>query len=272
MNAKTGRLYIQTPEGITVSLTLAGPTTRFLAWIVDQFCIVALGQTSMLLVVWLGMLGAEYVIAGSMVAYFCVSIGYPIALEWLWRGQTLGKRLLRLRVVDEQGLRLQFSQIVVRNLLRFVDALPLFYLLGGVASFLSAHAQRLGDLAANTVVIRERQFAEPDLDELLAGKYNSFRAYPHIEARLRQRATPEEARVALQALVRRNDLDPNARVELFADLAAHFRELAAFPEEASLGLTDEQYIRNVVDVLFRSRGPAAQGDSPVGARKAGQTA
>ena len=55
---------------------------------------------------------------------FAISVGYAIFTEWFWRGQTVGKRLLRLRVIEEQGLRLQFSQIVTRNLLRFVDMLP----------------------------------------------------------------------------------------------------------------------------------------------------
>ena len=116
----------------------------------------------------------------------------------------------------------------------------------------------LGDIAAGTVVVHLPKHAEPDLDQLLAGKFNSLRAHPHLEARLRQRVSPDEARLALQALVRRDELEPAARVTLFADLAAHFKALVTFPPEDTDAMPDEQYIRNVVDILFRTRGKNAE--------------
>ncbi len=94
-----------------------------------------------------------------ILGYFVVQVGYGIACEWLWRGQTVGKRLLRLRVMDAQGLHLQFSQVALRNLLRFVDSLPAFYLVGGLVSLLNSRAQRLGDFVANTIVIRASKIA-----------------------------------------------------------------------------------------------------------------
>src|SRR5258708_25936096 len=118
----------------------------------------------------MGVVSCKLGAAFYVLAYFFLSIGYGIFCEWRLRGQTVGKRLFRLRVVDVEGMRLQFNQIVVRNLLRFVDSLPAFYFLGGVASWLSTKCQRLGDIAANTVVIRTPQVVEPDLDQLLTGK------------------------------------------------------------------------------------------------------
>jgi hypothetical protein len=159
---------------------------------------------------------------------------------------------MRLRVVDAEGMRLQFNQIVMRNLLRFVDSLPATYLVGGLVCWFNSKCQRLGDIAANTIVIRIPRVFEPDLDQLLAGKFNSLRQYPHLVARLRQSVSPAEAAVALQALLRRDELDPLARVELFGDLAAHFRTKAEFPAEATDGIADEQYIRNVTDVIYRT--------------------
>jgi hypothetical protein len=103
------------------------------------------------------------------------------------------------------------------------------------------------------VVIRNPHIAEPDFDQLLAGKYNSLRLHPHLAARLRQSASPTEAAVALQALLRRDEFEPEARVELFGELAAHFRTKVEFPPEATDGVGDEQYLRNVVDVLYRTR-------------------
>jgi len=251
MNAS--ELRIRTPEGIVFSQLLAGPVTRFLAWFVDLLCVMALlmilGRLLMLVqVVSANLAGALYTLG-----YFVISIGYGMFCEWRWRGLTIGKRLLRLRVVDAEGLRLQFNQIVTRNLLRFVDSLPFFYFVGGVTCWLNPKCQRLGDIAANTIVIRNPRLAQPDLDQLLAGKFNSLRQHPHLAARLRQRVSPAEAAVAVQALLRRDEFDPVARIELFGDLAAHFRAKADFPAEATDGITDEQYLRNVVDVIYRTR-------------------
>jgi uncharacterized RDD family membrane protein YckC len=247
------QLLIRTPEGIRFAQTLAGPMSRFLAWGAD--CVIILGLSWIVgsLLGVFGLLSPDLAKAMGMLAYFVISIGYGILLEWVWRGQTVGKRVLRLRVVDAEGLRLQLNQIVIRNLLRFVDMLPMFYLVGGIACYFNSRHQRLGDLAANTVVVRTPKLSEPDLDQLLAGKFNSLRQYPHIEARLRQRVSPREAAIAMRALLRRDALEASARVDLFADLAQHFRAMAQFPAEAIEGMPDEQYVRNVVDVLYRTR-------------------
>ena len=68
---------------------------------------------------------------------------------------------------------------------------------------------------------------------------------------MRQRTSPQESGIALQALLRRNELDPPDRVELFRDIAAYFKAIMEFPQEATDGISDEQYVRNVVDTLFR---------------------
>jgi len=250
---KTAALQIRTPEGIVFSQLLAGPVTRFLAWFVDVLCIGCVLKILGSVLLLLQILSPDLARALYTVGYFLVSIGYAIACEWAWRGQTLGKKLFRLRVVDAEGLRLQFNQIVTRNLLRFVDSLPAFYLVGGITSLLNPACQRLGDLAANTIVIRNPRLSQPDLEQLLPGKFNSLRQYPHLAARLRQRVFPAEAALAAQAVLRRDELEPLSRVELFASLAAHFRAKVEFPPEAIDGITDEQYLRNVIDILYRTR-------------------
>ncbi|MEA3207411.1 MAG: hypothetical protein QOE70_468 [Chthoniobacter sp.] len=246
-------LRIQTPEGIVFAYPLAGPIVRCLAWGIDLIIIIALTWGATMVCLLIALVSADLALALMILCYFGISIGYGVATEWAWRGQTLGKRVLRLRVMDVHGLRLQFHQVLMRNLLRFVDLLPAFYAVGGAACLLSRRAQRLGDLAANTVVVHLARYAEPDLDQLLAGKFNSLRQHPHLEGRLRQRVSPAEARLALQALVRRDELDPVARVQLFAELAEHFKTLVVFPPEAIESVPDEQYVRNVVDILFRTR-------------------
>jgi uncharacterized RDD family membrane protein YckC len=251
MPGKTNIHLIKTPEGIVFSQLLAGPVSRFAAWLVDVAVISACMSILGILLLLLQLVSRDVAGAAYALGYFVISIGYGTLAEWHWRGQTVGKKLFRLRVVDAQGMQLQFNQIVIRNLLRFVDSLPVVYFLGGATCLLNRKTQRLGDIAANTIVIHFPRITEPDLDQLLAGKFNSLRQYPHLEARLRQRVAPGEAAVALQALLRRDEFEPQARIELFREIAAHFHEKAEFPPEATDGITDEQYLRNITDVLYR---------------------
>jgi uncharacterized RDD family membrane protein YckC len=250
---RTHLLRVRTPEGVAFTVRLASPVLRAAAFAVDLGVVSAAWSVVALAVGLLGIMSADFAGMMGAIAYFLISQGYGIATEWLWRGQTVGKRVMRLRVIDARGLRLSFAQVVLRNLLRFVDGLPLFYLVGGVASLLNARAQRLGDLAADTLVIWEPAERPPDFTLLQGDKYNSLRAHAPVVARLRQGVSPAEARAAWSALARRDHFDAEARVRLFAELASYFRARAAPPPEAVEGVSDEQFVRNVVDVLYVTR-------------------
>ena len=89
--------------------------------------------------------------------------------------------------MDARGLKLHVSQIVIRNVLRAVDMVPIFYMVGGIACAMSRYSQRLGDIAANTVVVRRRPLTIPDTSALLGERYNSLLAYPNLATRLRHR-------------------------------------------------------------------------------------
>lgn len=258
MNEDRSQLWrVRTPEGVAFSFRLASPALRGVAQTIDACTVAAGWGVVSVFIKLLHVVSPDVAAMLEFVIYFALSQGYRIACEWLWRGQTLGKRVMRLRVVDEQGLRLTFSQIVLRNLLRFVDVLPVAYLVGGVASLLSRRAQRLGDMAAGTLVIWEPAEPLPDLAALKGEKYNSLRGHPPLVARLRQTVTRGEAQAAWQALARRERLDAAARVRLFSELAEHFRKLTPFPAEAVEGVSDEQLVKNIVDVLFMSRSELA---------------
>jgi uncharacterized RDD family membrane protein YckC len=247
---RVNRVVVTTPEGISFTLVPAGPIARFVAWVIDLACVSAILiplSMGLRLVALLSPDGAQAV---GIVSYFLVSTGYAIVAEWRFKGRTVGKGLLSMRVVDEEGMSLQPGQIIVRNLLRVVDCLPLFYLVGGVSCLLTGRSQRLGDIAGGTMVIREPKVGRPDLEQVTSYKYNSLREHPLVAARLRQRTSPQEADIALQACLRREELDPSSRVELFAEVAAHFRNLVELPAEAAEGIGAEQLVRDVVDVLF----------------------
>lgn len=243
---------IHTPEGVTFSLPLAGPVSRMLALAIDGL----ITTTATLAISYVGgglaaLLG-DYLVGAVILLYFGVQIGYGVALEWLWNGRTLGKRVLGLRVVDALGLRLTFSQVLIRNLLRAVDSLPVFYLLGGIVCVFNSRLQRLGDLAAGTIVVRTRLLRLPALPAAQGIRQNSLRGYTALAARLRQKVEPDLARIALDALRRRDELEPAARLRLFAEMATWFRSLVEFPEDATLYLTDEQYVWNVIEIVFQS--------------------
>ena len=185
---------------------------------------------------------------------FAFGIAYFVVMEWHFGGQTIGKHLFRLRVLDDRGLRLTFSQVVLRTLFRSLDTLPALYFVGGLACILNRQSKRIGDLVANTIVVRQPNVTEPDLSQVVSSTYNSFWDHPHIVARYRQQVSPDEAQLALSAILRREEFEPNARIALFADIADHFRNrYPAFPSEVCVGLTDEQVVRNIVEILFQPK-------------------
>ena len=248
---------IQTPEGISFGLPLAGPLSRAAALFIDFLLTGAAASVVGKLFAAVRLVSNDGAVALGVLSYFVLTVGYGLALEWFWRGQTVGKRLMRLRVMDAAGLRLRFHQIAIRNVLRVVDALPFLYLVGGVSSLLTQLHQRLGDLAGNTIVVQVPSAALPSQRPAARSHYNSLLAHNAPLSRLRSQASPEAMALAREALERRDQFDPLARVLVFQELATHFREMARFPEEATAPLSDEQYVRNVVEVVV---GGAMRGD------------
>jgi uncharacterized RDD family membrane protein YckC len=249
MNARRDRLIIRLPEGVTFSHTLAGPVSRVSAFMID-LCVIGLlttlegYATSLVNALNKDLGGALYILC-----YFLIYVGYGIACEYWWHGQTLGKWLLGLRVVDLSGLELRFSQVALRNLLRPVDMLPFFGLAGGVTIFFNLRNQRLGDIAGGTVVIRSIAHGRTDISALTRGRYNTLRQQTVLCARLRQKVSPELAALATEASFRRNEFDAASRLLLFNELAMHFKALADIPEADIESLSPEQLVRNVVEVL-----------------------
>jgi uncharacterized RDD family membrane protein YckC len=250
---RTHVVQLRTPEGVAFSFRLASPVLRLAALSIDWAVVTTTWSTLATICVVLQVLNRDLAGLVAALTYFVLTFGYSIVVEWYWRGQSVGKRLLRLRVVDARGFRLSFPQVALRNIMRIVDSLPLAYLVGGITALMSDRSQRLGDIVAGTLVIWEPAEVIPDMDLIRGEKYNSLRAHPGVVARLRQAVAPADARVAWQALARRDELNPDARLKLFAEIAGYFRSLTPVPPELGEGISDEQFTRNVVDVLFVNR-------------------
>ncbi len=146
-------LSIETPEGIDFDLIPSGPVARILAYLSD---FLIRGLVLFVIGIVLGSLGAFG--AGIMLlCYFVLEWLYPVFFE-VTRGATPGKKWMNLRVVQDDGTPITLSSSMLRNLLRSADILPFFYVFGLIAMLCNKSFKRLGDLAAETLVI---QLAEP---------------------------------------------------------------------------------------------------------------
>ena len=152
-------LVISTPERVAFQYEIAGIGSRFLAQIVDSLVILVILIAITILAAALGGLfsSGELALLIEVILGFIVLAGYFLVSEAAWNGQTLGKRSARLRVVGDHGEPLTLAQAAIRNLVRIVDFLPLFYGIGMLTLFINGRGKRLGDFAAGTLVVRDRE-------------------------------------------------------------------------------------------------------------------
>jgi uncharacterized RDD family membrane protein YckC len=202
-------LIIETPERVQLAFALASIGNRFLAVAIDHF----LQYLTIFIAAWafislsnFGKGGTpaaaleffeempKWTLAVLIIVIFLIFSGYFVLFEWLWNGQTPGKRLLKLRVIREDGRPVTLWEALARNLLRIFDAVPGFvvpvYSIGLISIFLSRRDQRIGDVFAGTVVVRERADEAPSFQETFSN--------PISDAALRrvQKRTDFQANIA----------------------------------------------------------------------------
>jgi len=149
-------LQLETPEGIDLLLRPAGPVSRARAWLIDSFC-------SMVLIMLLSLLLSGFDVLGKgllTILFFVINWGYPILFEVLWQGRTLGKKVVGLCVVHDDGTPIGWPASIIRNLLRTADMLPFGYGVGLASCLLQKQFKRLGDLAAGTLVVYQPKEVE----------------------------------------------------------------------------------------------------------------
>ena len=154
------RIPFATPEGVALTLNPAGPAARIHAYLIDFAIRGAVLAVAGIVMGLMGHVGTALL----MVIYFLLEWFYPVVFEVLWQGQTPGKRRCQLRVLNTDATPVGFSASLVRNLLRAVDILPLLYMGGLVCMVVNRRFQRLGDLAAGTMVTRDPQHKAPAID------------------------------------------------------------------------------------------------------------
>jgi uncharacterized RDD family membrane protein YckC len=213
------RLRIATPEGVDLELTLAGVGSRFSAAIIDFLIQIALLAALAVAFLLTGDFGGWGGAAFAILA-FLLFAGYDVLFEVLASGRTPGKRLNGIRVVRVDGTPVRFLTSTVRNVLRLIDML-FFYLVGIVSILVTRRNQRIGDLAAGTLVVRERmaatpksEYAGPPATPRPAGEWQSWDVGG---------VTAEELSAVRAFLARRYELTPEARRLLGDELAEGFR-------------------------------------------------
>jgi uncharacterized RDD family membrane protein YckC len=240
---------ISTLENVDLHLELAGLGNRVLACLVDTLltyllvglviaATMAMGvfiensplSKEMRIITWLSVMGASILIA------FSILFGYFIYFEAVWTGQTPGKKMLGIRVVEENGQPISVAAAFIRNLLRIIDTG--FALIGLVVIWIEPKEKRLGDLAAGTIVIRERKQSQPHL--LMV---NIRADQPLLDAGL---ISPAEYELTADFLSRRKELDEQARLRLAEQLSSYFQKKLHLANTGDAGDSPESFLENLV--------------------------
>jgi uncharacterized RDD family membrane protein YckC len=226
------RKTIQTPEGLDLDLTLAGLGSRMIAAVVDSILIgllvfmVAFGASQ----IPLGNSGGILVQAFITILITLVILGYLVGFEALNEGRTPGKRMVGIRVVTTDGDSIGFLAAFLRNLLRVIDFLPAVFIVGAASILLTRTNQRIGDITANTIVIRERL---PHVDRA---------EVEHVEHDGDRwdvaRVNAEDVDVLRRFAVRRRSIPDDRAEQIAASLAAKIRPKVIGSDTDGLSDTD----------------------------------
>ncbi len=255
------QLSIETPELVALEFPIAGLGSRALAVAIDYCLQVVVFFVVLMLAALLAghaspraRLSPVWTEAFAILIPFLLQWGYFALFEGLWNGQTPGKRLLKLRVIEGNGRSATFFESVTRNFLRAVDMLPGFYAVGAVSMLVTRREQRLGDLVANTLVVHERSLEEPVSDggggRLITAAVFTAPA-PRVSA-ASVRALPADAVAKLSLpelhaienfLARRLDLPMDARAALGAKMRA--RALTQTGLEPPEGIGTETFLEQL---------------------------
>ncbi len=213
-------------EKVPFRYRVAGLGARSLAWLIDLGLIFVLNVAGRLTAA----VGYAHVRPGLTEALiylwqFFLVWGYFLVFEWLWQGQTPGKRLMGLRVIQWRGTAIGFVQSALRNLLRIVDCLPIGYALGFAVASSNRESRRLGDLAASTLVVyvERRGRLVRSLHETTTASERDRTRQALLKQRLAQ-LSREQKQTLLDLALRREQLRLQERARLFRSAALYLQQ------------------------------------------------
>jgi uncharacterized RDD family membrane protein YckC len=248
-------LVVSTPERVAFEYEVAGIGSRFLAQFVDVTIIFAI---ELVILIAAGALGGifsslQVFLLVAIILTFLLIAGYFLISEAAWNGQTVGKRYVRLRVVGDHGEPVTLGQAAIRNLVRIVDFLPVLYAIGIVAMFSNRQAKRLGDFAAGTLVVRDRQ--RISLDDLASVKPASAPEPAPTSSIWTTRASTEASSAPVSPAPAERPIDPALR-RLVVAYASRRESLPSYRREA-LAKSAESALRVALPDIVEARGPLA---------------
>lgn len=209
---------IATPEGVELELALAGIGSRLIARIIDHLIQGAIAIAALIAFsasIDTDSLGDAFVAIIGILIFFALFWAYDVAFEAFAGGRTPGKRAAGIRVVGSRGEPIGFPAAAVRNLLRFVDEYLTLWVVALVSMLRSERNQRVGDMAAGTMVVRERSSeAGADVSIGVAHLDDLDQAHTWDTTAI----TDAELAAARRFLERRYEVDPASRLRLAADL------------------------------------------------------
>jgi uncharacterized RDD family membrane protein YckC len=250
-----GQHRVLTPEYVEFTYTLAGRFSRFLALALDTVIttaltiLVALAALAVTAVLSLAVKGSGFGASFFFIAQFFIDWGYMLFFEWMWNGQTIGKRALGLRVIQESGVRVGGYASLLRNLVRPIDKLPLFYLVGGLFSLLSRRQQRLGDVLAGTIVVQESKLRIP-ANLLRGAELGAVVNDAQFLAQVSKLSLQEEELI-LAAAFRREELNLKARLTLFSAMSQHLQDDLHLYKPTHL--SDEKLVLSIAAAMLERR-------------------
>ena len=239
-----GEITITTPEHVPIRLEPAGAGSRFLATLIDAFIVNGTGMVILLVLV--SVLPAGIAMGVGITVNFVLTWGWHVFFEVRKQGRTPGKRALRLRVIDARGLPVSLHQSLVRNIVRALDFAPAFYGIGAIVTLVTPSRRRLGDLVADTLVIRDAQPLTYKGQLASERRHNTLRT-PRVLRLVRHRISLEEREFLLTLCLRADRMSPAARYDLMEDVASVYRRELGL--EAG-SLSGENFVRDLTAVLF----------------------
>lgn len=237
----------ETSDHMVHQFHLAGIGTRFIAYLIDKLIqtgmVLGLTIITVLLLILTGKLTSAgeclvrlrdslgwWLVAPTIAVYELVTKGYFILFEYLWNGSTPGKRSQEIRVIRKDGRPISFVAAVIRNILRAVDILAEIYPLGLVVMFIDSRNRRLGDLAAGTLVVRERELKPPVICTPLQESNGADAEILNVALEM----TMEDYDLVRKFLARRDSLDADYRRDLARQILERVsRRSVSIGEESS---------------------------------------
>jgi uncharacterized RDD family membrane protein YckC len=235
-----------TSEKVPFTYRVAGLGSRFLAALADLGILLILLTAGLLAAGGLEAARPGVGLAFFAVWFFALPIAYFVLFEWLWLGQTPGKRLLDIRAIQWQGTSLSFAQAALRNLARIIDVLPGLYGVGFLVAICNREQRRLGDLAAGTLVVHVER--APGAVRVLHGQQSGAEQARQTQRRqLLEQLDRRQKQTLVSLCVRRDQLRIRTRTRLFSHLAEYFRtRLGLAPAEYE---SDEKFVLHLAALV-----------------------